>query len=217
MTVVLSGLTAPTILGEVQARGKEQEVKTTLVTQMSESAAEYIAFQSVKVLSRSQYSDAELMKMNDDEYQKWVKRNETIRAQLNAYIIDEQIEHPSDFLRFKWNQYGQWMESFSTFNDTKDEEQRGEDLSKFKGYFDLVLVKPYDEPNWQRLKRIDSRLNEQEWIKLRRLFIQRNAELVEMVMASCTHLRTIPLWWENCKYFPLPPTRPTLPASPTPP
>jgi hypothetical protein len=189
----LSSLLVPRVSSEWQGRAKELEVKTTLVTQMSEAVAEYVSFQSLRVLAPQLGTTEEKQQREGEAHQKWAKGHEVVRAQLSAYF-------PGTPLSIQWSDYSQKLDEFSSLNGSTDEDYRMKVSDILYAYFDQNIPS-FDGAGvaWDTLSDPADPSYQISWYRLRRLLVQRNIHLTERVMASCSSLRSFRFPWNRCE------------------
>lgn len=217
-TALVTGITVPIILGEWEKGSKEVEIKYELVVAMSDASGEYIAYQSTRVLGTMTEEPEDITRRDNEEFQKFWRARQVIQAKLAAYIPKRSGVDPTDQIPFKWDQYGQRLEQFFDLYKSPDQAHRQRVAADLESYFRQFVPSYRDAPTpqWQVLHTPSHDGFRLAWFRLRRLFLLRNAELAEMVLASCTRLRGIPFPWEDCVYRLPPAPSPSPSPSPSP-
>ena len=123
---ILTGLLIPYITTQWQNHEKELEIKTSLVSKISEYVTRMLmAIQFVEVSQSRGINSSLTNEEYDNEYRDWKINSDIIQSQINAYF-------PSIDIDKNWKKFSNAVENFYALSGTVSEDLRTDFLQKIK-------------------------------------------------------------------------------------
>jgi hypothetical protein len=123
---ILTGLLIPYITTQWQNHEKELEIKTSLVSKISEYVTRMLmAIQFVEVSQSRGINSSLTNEEYDNEYRDWKINSDIIQSQINAYF-------PSIDIDKNWKKFSNAVENFYALSGTVSEDLRTDFLQKIE-------------------------------------------------------------------------------------
>jgi|GEM_PF-1567384 hypothetical protein len=123
---ILTGLLIPYITTQWQNHEKELEIKTSLVSKISEYVTRMLmAIQFVEVSQSRGINSSLTNEEYDNEYRDWKINSDIIQSQINAYFTSIDIDK-------NWKKFSNAVENFYALSGTVSEDLRTDFLQKIE-------------------------------------------------------------------------------------
>jgi hypothetical protein len=183
---ILTGLLVPYITTQWQNHEKELEIKTNLVSEISESVTRMLmAIQFVEVSQSRGINNSLKNEEYDNEYRDWKINSDVIQSQINAYF-------PSIDIDENWKKFSNAVEDLYALSGTSREDLRINLMQKIQYH----LSKEINLTTWNILKNRTYNINntteviyyQENWEVLKEQIIEEKENIIQRILNTKINL-----------------------------